>query len=224
MTTLRDAFVQMIQGRDGLFVRRMLLHSINHRVQDFPDPLTTTLVLMATSPLQLVLCESGLLLFKSNLLPVLPYTTLKASERALLRSWIEPLPHEQLHETVEPNGQYTLTVLLTPPSPQRTAASPPLMLCKRTLLHAFVELMTSAPTDAHRTLCNIVLQRFWSRVPTPSDTVQAVMSKLQPPTPTAAAATIVAEPTMVMMMVGTGDISSGGGAKKKKKRARSPSL
>ena len=176
MTSLRDAFVQLVQGDE--FVRRVLLHAVNHRVQDFPDPLTTTLVLMATSPLQLVLCETGLLLFKSNLLPVLPYALLRAPERARLREWIEPLPAEQLHETVEPNGQYTLTVLLQPPAAARSA--PTLLLCKRALLEVFVGLMTTTPTDAHRTLCNIVLQRFWSRVPTPSDTVQAVMRRLQP--------------------------------------------
>ena len=167
--TTRDAFTKLVEGP---LLRRALLHAVNHRVQDFPDPLTTTLVLMATSPLQLVLCETGLLLFKTNLLPVFPDSLLRASERAQLREWIEPLPAEQLHETVEPNGQYTLTVAPTP-------RAPPTLLCRRALLGVFVGLMTS-PTDAHRTLCHIVLQRFWSRVPTPSETVQAVMQQLSP--------------------------------------------
>ncbi len=60
MTLLRDAFLELVL--DETFLRRVLLHALNHRVQDFPDPLTTTLVLMATSPLQCSLCESGLLL------------------------------------------------------------------------------------------------------------------------------------------------------------------
>ena len=185
-TTTREAFLALVH--DERFLRRALLHAVNHRVQDFPDPLTTTLVLMATSPMQLVLCETGLLLFKTNLLPVLPYGLLKADEVAQFRGWIDPLPAEQLHETVEPNGQYTLSVplLLPPPSQQQQPAGAHAgtnnnFICKRTLLRVFVGLMLQNPTDAHRTLCHIVLQRFWSRVPTPSDTVQAVMDQLSPP-------------------------------------------
>jgi len=61
---------------DGL-IQKMLIYFINNRIQDFVDPLTTTLYLMMSTPLQFVLCESGILPFKTNLLSVFPYNLLQ---------------------------------------------------------------------------------------------------------------------------------------------------
>ena len=184
--TTRDAFLGLVTSDD--FLRRVVLHAVNHRVQDFPDPLTATLVLMATSPLQFVLCETGLLLFKTNLLPVAPYALLRAEESQALRGLIDGMAPEQLHETVESSGQYTLTVL---PFTQNLGRAPTVhLLCKRALLCAFVGLLQQQPPpqDVNRTLCNIVLQRFWSRVPTSSDIVDHVMRQLGAAAAAAAAA------------------------------------
>ena len=176
MASARDTFLGMVHS-DG-FIRRAVLHAVNHRVQDFADPLTHTLVLMATAPLQLMLCESGLLPFKTNLLPVLPYSLLTAQERALLHTLIQEQTDADLHETIESNGQYTLTLV-----GGQTAH-----LCKQRLLYAFVDLMLRGGTEADAVLCGIVLQRFWSRVSTPSEVVSHVMARLEqgrpPPPPT----------------------------------------
>ena len=177
----REAFIALVSHE--AFLQRLLLHAINHRVQDFQDPLTTTLVLMATVPLQCVLCESGLLLFKTNLLPVMPYGLLHAEEREALHALLHGVPEGLTHETVESNGQYTLTAL---PFTHNQGASPSVhALCKRTLLMAFIDVMQlhhSGGSDpvVSRTLNNIVLQRFWSRVSTPSEVVMAVMQRLNP--------------------------------------------
>ena len=200
---LRAPYVALLQGEG--FLQRMLLHMINHRVQDFSDPLTSTLVLMATSPLQFVLCESGLLPFKTNLLPVMQYGSLTVDERARLAALVQRVSTDQLHETIESNGQYTLTVL---PFTHNASSSPTVcFVCRTRLLHAFVDVMlsgsnsgsssaqaaaatttTTAADDHHNnnnnsvivnsTLCNIVLQRFWSRVPTPSEVVNQIMARL----------------------------------------------
>ena len=179
---LRDAFLELVL--DEAFLRRVLLHALNHRVQDFPDPLTTTLVLMTTSPLQCSLCESGLLLFKTHLLPVVPFGLLRHDEMARLRALIEPLGAAELHETIESNGQFTLQLL--PFAAQRCGA--PTTVCSRRLLLVFVDALltqTSTSADVNRTLCNIVLQRFLSRVTTSSDVVNAVMARIRgdPPPP-----------------------------------------
>lgn len=178
----RDGFLQLVH--EPTFLRRMLLHFCNNRVQDFQDPLTSTLVLMATAPVQMVFCESGLLVFKTNLLPVMSYSLLSHAERATLFGLLERLSNEQLHATIESSGQYTLTVL---PFTQNQGTSPTVhALCKLRLLTAFVDLMQQqhlhggvADPAVNRTLCNIVLQRFWSRVSTPSDIVMAVMRQLE---------------------------------------------
>jgi hypothetical protein len=194
----RESFLALV-SREG-FLQRMLLHAINHRVQDFPDPLTTTLVLMATVPLQCVLCESGLLLFKTNLLPVMPYGLLHSEELEALHALLLGVPEGLTHETVESNGQYTLTAL--PFTHNQGASASVHALCKRTLLMAFIDVMQLHSTSGggtnsnsssndpvvSRTLNNIVLQRFWSRVSTPSEVVMAVMQRLNPPPPPPAGA------------------------------------
>jgi hypothetical protein len=182
---LRDAFLALVL--DEAFLRRVLLHALNHRVQDFPDPLTTTLVLMATSPLQCSLCESGLLLFKTHLLPVVPFGLLRNDEMARLRALIEPLSSAELHETIESNGQFTLQLLpFSAPRSSACAAT----VCSRRLLLVFVDALlaqTATSLDVNRTLCHIVLQRFLSRVTTSSEVVNAVMARIRgeepPPSP-----------------------------------------
>ena len=182
---VRAVFLAMVHNDD--FIRRALVHMINHRVQDFQDPLTSTLVLMATAPLQLVLCESGLLLFKTNLLPVMQYGLLTGQERTDLGQIVETMTQEHLHETVECSGQYTLAVLPFALHHHHTGSNAPSFhLCKQQLLLNFVDAMMLAEGEAQPsrdpavcgTLCSIVLQRFWSRVCTSSEIVSAVMARL----------------------------------------------
>lgn len=175
---VREAYTNLVG--ETSFIERALAHMVNHRVQDFQDPLTSTLVLMATSPLQMVMCEAGLLPFKTNLLPVIPYALLTAEERQQLQETLAHVPDEQLHDSIEASGQYTLTVL---PFTQNVGSSPTVtLLCKRRLLHAFVRVLLSVHASAQvgRTLCNIVLQRFMAQVPTSSDIVSSIMAVLQP--------------------------------------------
>jgi hypothetical protein len=164
---VREGFVALLSGEH--FLERCLSHMVNHRVQDFQDPLTSTLVLMATTPMQMVMCEAGVLPFKTNLLPVVPYSLLTASERAGLEHMLSHVADEALHATIESSGQYTL---LVQPFTQNIGSSPTAtFLCKRRLLCAFVRVMLSVHESRQVgcTLCNIVLQRFMAQVPTPSD-------------------------------------------------------
>ena len=135
---------------------------------------------MATIPLQLVFCESGLLLFKTNLLPVLPYTSLTEEEKAKLFSLLEPLVSSQLMDNVESSGQFTLTVLPFHQNPNSSASVQ--LLCQMRLLTVFVDVMLARrETDrlVNSTLANIVLQRFWSRVSTSSEMISTIMGHLK---------------------------------------------
>jgi len=173
----REAFMALIEHDD--FLQRAIAHMVNHRIQHFTDPLTSTLVLMATTPVQLVLCEAGLLLLRTTLLPVIPYALLSAHERVTIAAMI----HEQssgpggaaaMHETIEPSGQYTLTVL-----PAIDAQH----LHKARLLCAFAVVIFRAPRadpSINRMLGHIILQRFAAHVTTPSDVMAAAMRLLGP--------------------------------------------
>jgi hypothetical protein len=167
----RETYLALLLESDA-FLQRALSHMVNHRIQNFADPLTQTLVLMATTPAQMVLCESGLLLLRTNQLPVIPYTLLSKEERAALGALIRAQPPGSLHETVEPSGQYTLTVL---------PSSDGLFLHRERLLLAFVELLSHAPRAnpaVNRTLCHIIFQRFVARVTTPTDVQTTVVNHI----------------------------------------------
>ena len=190
----RERFLRLIS--DDNFIQRMLCHMVNNKIQDFQDPLTSTLVLMATSPLQMVLCEAGLLPFKTTLLPVLPYSILTLGEIEQMRQILADTCDRQLHETVESSGQYTLSVAPVAQTSQQqhqqmaanknnSGGSAAVTICRRSLLHAFVAVMMSSSSKkdenqliVNRTLCNIVLQRFMASVSTPSEIVSSVMSTL----------------------------------------------
>ena len=174
---VRDRFMAFATERT--LIEKMLTHMVNNRVQEFQDPLTSTLVLMATSPMQMSLCEAGLLPFKTNLLPVVPYSLLTASERRCLHEIISHVPDGQVHETIESSGQYTLTVL---PFTQNLGSSSTItLMCKKTLLNASVgAIMKGNDPLVGRSLSNIVLQRFMAQVPTPSDIAGQIMAALNP--------------------------------------------
>lgn len=194
---VREGFGRLISHEN--FLERCVSHMVNHRVQDFQDPLTSTLVLMATTPMQMVLCEAGLLPFKTNLLPVIPYSLLTGVERGSLECMLAHVGDEALHATVESSGQYTLSVQLFT---QNIGTSPTVtFVCKRRLLRAFVRVMLSVheTRQVGCTLCNIVLQRFMAQVPTPSDIASGVIGMLEGEEPeativTATRPSVVVEP------------------------------
>jgi hypothetical protein len=172
MTTVKEAYCAFMQQED--FLQKLLVHMVNNRIQEFVDPLTSTLVLLATSPLQLVFCESGLILFKTSLLPVLPYTSLSVDIKRVLQQWVSSAHND--HESCDSSGQFTLTIPLIPKLPHA-------VLCKRALLTSFVYVMrhhNGAFNDPAIccTLCNIILQRFMAIVPVPSDIVSSTMAQL----------------------------------------------
>ena len=187
---LREKYIEF--ASQDTFLRKIIVYMVSHRVQDFADPLTSTLVLMATSPMQMVCCESGILPFKTSLLPVIPYGLLSMKENNFIQSILSQLSDEVMHETMESSGQYTLSVF--------HALSSKVLLCKRQLLLNFMFVMFNnnnvySDVAICKTLCNIILQRFMARVPVPSEMVSTVVqsfSNIEPPIQNDAAAVVVA--------------------------------
>jgi hypothetical protein len=170
--SVRESFLDLIT--EPSFLQRMFAHMVNNRVQDFQDPLTSTLVIMATSPMQMVLCEAGILPFKTTLLPVVPYALLTVCERKLMQDIISRVPDDHVSEAIESSGQYTLTVL--PFTHNVGTSSTVTHMCKKRLLCALVESIRSkGHPDVVQALCNIVLQRFMAQISTPSDVAAHVM-------------------------------------------------
>jgi hypothetical protein len=174
--SLRESYIEFA-SQDN-FLRKIIVYMVNHRVQDFSDPLTNTLVLMATSPIQMVCCESGIIPFKTSLLPVIPYALLSSEENLFIQNIISQLSDGVMHETMESSGQYTLSVF--------HALSSPVFICKKQLLLNFMYVMfnnnnTYCDTAICKTLCNIILQRFMARVPVPSEMISVVVQSFSEP-------------------------------------------
>lgn len=167
---LRALFAELIA--DEQFIRKVLVHTINNRVQDFEDPLTSTLIIMVNSPLQLVVCEAGIMIFRTNTLPVFPFDKLGAQHKQAILSIVEAAGVNGVTEAYHGCGKHTVQVSL--------GAIPP--LGKRQLLSVFVQAMTTqrsfSDQGVMKQLCNIILQRFLSSISVPSEDIKAVMEQL----------------------------------------------
>jgi hypothetical protein len=101
-------FFSTVNNED--FLRRIIVHTINQRIQDFQDPLTNTMTLILTSPIQIMFCESGVLPFETSLLPVIPYSILTNEELLVFKDIIVSTSSANQKETMESSGQYTLYI------------------------------------------------------------------------------------------------------------------
>lgn len=174
MSDLAQNYIDMLQNK--CFLQRLLVYSVNNRIQDFTDPLTTTLSLMLLSPIQVIFCESGLLPFKTSLLPVIPYNFFELKEIQLLKQIISDIPISQQKETMETSGQYTLTVKLNSPTKN-------VFIDKKSILNAFIHVIfknNAVYNDKQicKALCNIVLQRLMARTNISSDIMEDIMTNM----------------------------------------------
>jgi len=172
LSTVRKTFHDIFE--DDILIQKMLIYFINNRVQDFVDPLTTTLYLIMSTPLQFVLCESGILPFKTNLLPVFPYNILRIEHLKTLESIILEVPVENHRETMETSGQYTLSIFLNKQSCHK-------FINQRKVLENFVIVIFKnnriyEDLNVCKTLCNIVLQRLMSKIQFSSDLIEYIVS------------------------------------------------
>jgi hypothetical protein len=153
-------------------LRQILINHINNRVQDFPDPITSTLVLMASSPIQMVFCEEGLLLFKTTHLPILPYASLLQKDREFLRTWLSKIEDVHTHETYHGCGKFSVQV----------GRSTYGFIPKKDLLMAFVYVMLHQGEIQEKVilqrLADIIIQRFLSSISMQAEDVTAVMNSL----------------------------------------------
>ena len=194
MDSLKESFSHFLTNND-YFVRKLLVYMVNNRIQEFDDPLTRTLVLLATSALQPVFCESGLIFFKTAHLPIFPYTCLLPSEKKQFKAWVDHSSEAQ--ESCDSSGQFSLALSMVPKQPL-------LYMCKRTLLSNFVYVMRLNNGSFHdalicNTLCNIILQRFVASVPVSSDIINSIMAQLsmQAPYPQASLCPLLRQPSDV---------------------------
>lgn len=141
-------------------------------MQEFPDPITSTLILMASSPIQIVFCEAGILLFKNSNLPVLPYTSLGEKEKEFLQEILSGIDNSQLHETYHGCGKFSVQINIGGGN----------YISKPSLLLAFVDVMSKQRGFKEQCilqrLSDIIIQRFLSNISVHSDDITLVMERI----------------------------------------------
>jgi hypothetical protein len=156
------AYAQCFFNPEALM--RMFIHFVNHRVIDSGDPITKTLVLMVHTPVQLVMCETGLIPFQSGDLPNYPYSKMSSVQLQFLLDVLRNADLSKVQFQVPFPGRYTAKV----PLPGAVAGRCAHFLRKTKLLQCFSSAMQAHPvhTDPHvqNTLCSIIQQRFMAAV------------------------------------------------------------
>lgn len=175
LKSIKQRFHSMIHDDD--FVRRYIVSCVNNRVQDFSDPLTSTLSLLLTSPIQIMFCESGIILLKTTLLPVFQYTSLTEKELCTLEEMLNEAPLEGQQETMESSGQYTLSLY-------PVFNSNFMYFDKKLILRNFTYIMFRYNNDYSdkmvcKTLCNIILQRLMARTSISSEIISNIVDYIQ---------------------------------------------
>lgn len=153
-------------------MQKVIVNHINNRIQDFPDPITSTLILMVSSPMQIVFCEMGILLFKTSNLPVLPYSALNTEEKGFLKNIIEQIDTSFLTETYYGCGKFSVQISVGAGN----------YLPKSALLLAFIQVMEKQNEFKEKCilkrLSDIIVQRFLSNISVHPDDIALVMEQI----------------------------------------------
>lgn len=167
---IRREFLTFFQSPH--IIQKIIVNHINNRSQDFPDPITSTLVLMVSSPMQVVFCEGGVLLFKTSNLPVLPFSILTKKERYTLRKMMDDLDNSFLQETYHGCGKFSVQINMGVGN----------YIPKQALLLAFVDVMRKQREFKEKCiiqrLSDIIVQRFLSNISVQSDDIALVMQSI----------------------------------------------
>lgn len=153
-------------------LQKVIVNHINNRNQDFPDPITSTLILMVSSPMQIEFCEMGVMLFKTNNLPVLPYSSLNDEEGVFLRNILDQIDNSSLTETYYGCGKFSVQFNM----------GRGIYLPKKCVLLAFVNVMQKQKDFKEicilQRLSDIIIQRFLSTISVHPDEIAEVMEKI----------------------------------------------
>ena len=139
---------------------QMYVFFVNNRLHDTQDPLTHTLILMTTMPIQFVFCESGVLPFRTPNLPIYPFTDMTRQQRVDIAALLSEVPSQNINESVEGCGKISVVISLG----TRTFVEKVLMT--RAFIHAVVgrSQLPLTYSTLPRRFCRIIFQRFISSV------------------------------------------------------------
>lgn len=93
---------------DNASLKRMLIYMCNSHKRDTDDPITLTVIAMLTSELCLVMNEFGVKLFKTSMLPQIPYHMLNTAQKRYLMNTLDNCPKSNLHISSHNNNGFQI--------------------------------------------------------------------------------------------------------------------
>ena len=161
---------------------QMYIFFVNHRLQDSPDPLTHTLIIMSTTPIQFAFCEFGILPFRTSNLPVYPFNDMTRQQRVDIAALLAETPRKSISESVEGCGKISVSA---PLGGARVFADR--MLVPQAFIRAvnhYSQLQTT-DTAVLKRFCRIIFQRFISSVSLLPSQINEIMHCIDVMTPVA---------------------------------------
>lgn len=174
-------FVDLFLAGDAL--RKTLAYLCNTVQGNVMDPITHTLCLMITTPVQIMLTQVGVAPFKDKNTSIFPYRLMNDEQKQFLRDFVaETETHVSgLIASVQIGGGCVLC---------KRVKRGTTLLDAGQVLSAFCQTVQTSKTHANpaiqRSICNIVIQRVGGQILLDKDTLQRVMKSMPggvPPAP-----------------------------------------
>lgn len=93
---------------DNTSLKRMMIYMCNSHKRDTDDPITLTIIAMLTSEICLVMNDFGVKLFKSSMLPQIPYHMLNVTQKRYLMNTLDNNPKSTLHISSHNNNGFQI--------------------------------------------------------------------------------------------------------------------
>jgi hypothetical protein len=150
-----------------------LVYYVNHVLEEQVDPVTTALVAMAQSPVQLILNQTGIFPFKSSTLHLIPFRYIPQKQREFLQATLRD-GKKSFHR--QSAGSILIKVNSVLPSDKVLVRREDLLQC---LLATMQNSVLRQDLLLQENLTRILVQRFLAAVPLPAEKVQAAYAKRQ---------------------------------------------
>lgn len=146
----------------GINLQNVICHMCNQCTGILSDPVTETLVVMATTPLAVVVTEAGVAMFRNKPTMVFPYTSMTPRQLLYIKGIVDLLVENSSTSTLKLRGSVQMGggCIVVIPSP-RTQHD--FIINTQDILHSFISAVAMSEkytSWTKKALCGIITQRL----------------------------------------------------------------
>lgn len=154
----------------GVPLRKLIIQLCNQAAMVSKDPISETLRVILTTPVEPVLTELGLALFKDQPLRVYPYSKMSRRQLKLLQDTVECVARDGVVASKQVGGGCILVGVCRESAASVDTLEVLVEFCK-SLLHKPGSLGNGDNHQVRVSLCNIILQRIGGSIKLPSSSL-----------------------------------------------------